>query len=105
MAEVRDVTRNVAIFESWVISVSVIPSEKYSCSGSRDRFSSGKTASDRILEFLLPRSRSRNPPGLTSYNPKTRRTAASPRPTAHTYPEAEAGAVAGADDVEACAAR
>ena len=32
---------------------SVMPSAKYSCSGSRDRLSSGSTASDRIRRRVL----------------------------------------------------
>src|SRR5436309_14539809 len=48
MAEVLETTRNALIFASDVISASVSPSAKYSCSGSPERFSKGRTAKDRI---------------------------------------------------------
>src|SRR5262245_39606030 len=48
MTDVREMTRSALIFESSVMRSSVMPSAKYSCSGSRDRFSSGRTASARI---------------------------------------------------------
>ena len=40
--------RNAPTFESWVMSTSVIPSEKYSCSGSWERLSRGRTANDSM---------------------------------------------------------
>src|SRR5262249_42139099 len=48
MTDVREITRSALIFESSVMRSSVMPSAKYSCSGSRDKFSSGKTASARM---------------------------------------------------------
>ncbi len=48
MTEVREITRSPPILARSVMSCSVMPSAKYSCSGSPDRFSSGKTATDRI---------------------------------------------------------
>src|SRR6478609_9683516 len=48
MTDVREITRSALIFESSVMRSSVMPSAKYSCSGSRDRFSSGRTASARM---------------------------------------------------------
>src|SRR5689334_18565049 len=48
MTEVREMTRSEAILAISPISSSVIPSEKYSCSGFPDRFSSGSTAMESI---------------------------------------------------------
>ena len=48
MTDVREITRSPPIFARSAISCSVIPSAKYSCSGSPDRFSNGSTAMDRI---------------------------------------------------------
>src|SRR5262252_42487 len=48
MTDVREITRSALIFESSVMRSSVMPSAKYSCSGSPDRFSSGRTASARM---------------------------------------------------------
>ncbi len=63
IAEVRETTRRVSILDRFVISVSVMPSAKYSCSGSRERFSSGSTARDRMVPGSgVPKSRWRSPP-------------------------------------------
>ena len=43
-------TRNEAILAISPISSSVIPSEKYSCSGFPDKFSSGSTAIESIRD-------------------------------------------------------
>ncbi len=48
MAEVREITRSALIRARSEIRASVMPSAKYSCAGSRDTFSSGSTASERI---------------------------------------------------------
>ncbi|MBA7705721.1 hypothetical protein ES703_114557 [subsurface metagenome] len=56
MIDVRDLTCSAPIFPRSAISASVIPSAKYSCSGSPDRFSSGSTASDTIRPGLAPPS-------------------------------------------------
>ena len=60
IADVRDTTCNSPILTNVLISASVSPSAKYSCSGSRDRFSKGKTASERMHFagwFSLPTKR------------------------------------------------
>jgi hypothetical protein len=44
ITDVREITRSDPIFARVVISSSVIPSAKYSCEGSPERFSSGNTA-------------------------------------------------------------
>src|SRR4029450_6831064 len=49
ITEVRDVTCSAEILASAVISSSVMPSAKYCCWGSSDRFASGSTASDSIF--------------------------------------------------------
>jgi hypothetical protein len=49
MTEVREITRREDIFANSVINSAVIPSAKYSCSESPDRFSSGSTASEWML--------------------------------------------------------
>jgi len=46
ITEVRDITFSDPIFDRSVISSSVMPSAKYSCSGSPERFASGNTASE-----------------------------------------------------------
>src|ERR1700753_2691385 len=46
MAEVREMTRMEDILANSVINSAVIPSAKYSCSTSPDRFSKGSTASE-----------------------------------------------------------
>src|SRR5260221_6220054 len=48
MTEVRETTRRDRILERSVMSASVIPSAKNSCSESRERFASGRTASEVI---------------------------------------------------------
>ena len=48
MTDVRETTRKEPMWDRSVISASVIPSVKYSCSGSRERFASGRTASEAI---------------------------------------------------------
>ena len=48
MAVVREITRSAPIFARLLMSASVSPSAKYSCSESWDSFSDGRTASDRI---------------------------------------------------------
>src|SRR6266508_5198334 len=53
MADVREITRSAEILERRAISSSVIPSAKYSCFGSCERFSSGRTASDLISGRLV----------------------------------------------------
>src|SRR6266513_1319145 len=49
ITEVREITLSVPICASSVVSASVMPSAKYSCSGSCDRFSSGSTATERLV--------------------------------------------------------
>src|SRR6266536_405047 len=49
MAEVREMTRKAPIFARSPIRASVIPSTKYSCAGSPERFCNGKTTIDAIL--------------------------------------------------------
>ena len=44
--DVREMTFSVLIFARSVVNASVIPSAKYSWSGSQERFSSGSTAMD-----------------------------------------------------------
>ena len=44
--EVREITLSALIFESWAMMSSVIPSLKYSFSGSVLMFSKGRTATD-----------------------------------------------------------
>jgi hypothetical protein len=46
MAEVRDITRSELMLANSVINSAVIPSAKYSCSVSPERFSKGNTAKD-----------------------------------------------------------
>jgi RNA polymerase sigma factor (sigma-70 family) len=46
---VREITRSALICPRWLISSSVMPSAKYSCAASPDRFSNGSTARERIL--------------------------------------------------------
>ena len=48
MADVREITRSVLICPRSVINSSVMPSAKYSCDASPERFSSGSTAKERI---------------------------------------------------------
>ena len=48
MTDVREMTRSALIFESSAMSASVMPSEKYSCSGSAERFWNGRTAIEVI---------------------------------------------------------
>src|SRR5258708_37801926 len=48
MTEVRDITCSEPTWASLVISSSVSPSEKYSCAGSEERLTRGKTAMERI---------------------------------------------------------
>ena len=48
MADVREITRRPLTFARSAISVSVMPSEKYSCSGSEEKLPSGSTASEWI---------------------------------------------------------
>ena len=52
MTDVREITLSEPSFARSPISTSVIPSEKYSCSGSPERFSSGRTAMERIGEEI-----------------------------------------------------
>src|SRR5437667_406626 len=47
-AEVWEITRRRPILARFVVSSSAIPSARYSCDGSPERFCSGKTAIDRI---------------------------------------------------------
>ena len=54
MIEVREVTRKAEIFPRSEIRSSVMPSLKYSCIGSPDRFSSGRTANECIGVALTP---------------------------------------------------
>ncbi len=63
-------TRSALILPRLVINSSVIPSAKYSCSGSRERFSSGSTAMDSILGTGRVRrsKRSRKPTTLKARN-------------------------------------
>ena len=55
ITDVREMIRSVPICASREMSASVIPSEKYSCAGSRDRFRSGRTASDESRGGAPPR--------------------------------------------------
>ena len=66
MTEVREITRSALILERSAISASVIPSAKYSWSGSREKFSSGRTARDEMrgVRFRLSK-RSRQSPTLS----------------------------------------
>src|SRR5258708_30903414 len=48
MTEVRDITCSEPTWASLVISSSVSPSEKFSCAGSEERLTRGKTAMERI---------------------------------------------------------
>jgi len=77
MADVRDITRNAPIFERSVVSSSVMPSTKYSCSGSWERFSMGNTAMERIAGPRLSNSRARQPPTFAANKTTIRRHAAS----------------------------
>src|SRR5262249_20678285 len=59
ITEVREITRSELILAKLAISSSVIPSAKYSCSGSREKLSRGSTAKDRMLAAVeLPKNRS-----------------------------------------------
>ena len=79
ITEVREITLSALICANSVISASVMPSAKYSCSGSCERFSSGSTASDRIpLGSGLPNKRLRNPPALKPVRSATRKTQTRP---------------------------
>ncbi len=49
MVEVREITFSALILESWAMMSSVIPSLKYSFSGSVLMFSNGRTATDLVL--------------------------------------------------------
>src|SRR3954463_11539976 len=64
--EVRDVMRMLVLLARSVIRASVIPSAKYSCSGSLERFSRGITARAEICGVARHRAstRLRNPPRL-----------------------------------------
>jgi hypothetical protein len=63
MIVVREMTRSALICERSVISASVMPSAKYSCAESLDKFVSGSTARDRIFaDVVLLKSLSRSPP-------------------------------------------
>ena len=46
MTDVREITRRARTFDSWAITSSVIPSAKYSFSGSTLRLRNGRTATD-----------------------------------------------------------
>ena len=48
MAEVREITLSAPMRANSWISASVMPSAKYSCAGSPERFSSGSTASEEM---------------------------------------------------------
>ena len=48
MTDVREITRTPLILAIAEISSSVMPSEKYSCAGSPERFSSGRMARESI---------------------------------------------------------
>ena len=80
MTEVREITRSALILDRLVISASVIPSAKYSCSGSPDRFSNGRTASElMITAWGRLKSRSRHPPTFNAMSNAT--TATTPTAT------------------------
>ncbi len=49
ITDVREITRRSWILERRPMSASVIPSARYSCAGSPDRFFKGSTAKDLIL--------------------------------------------------------
>jgi hypothetical protein len=58
ITEVREITLRARICARLLISVSVMPSAKYSCSGSPDKFCKGSTAIDWIFgcsRFAPPR--------------------------------------------------
>ena len=81
MAEVREMTRNAPIFAKSPISASVIPSAKYSCAGSPDRFWSGNTTIEVICDGAVER--------LSRMNTKRAKASARPRTvseTRHTLP-------------------
>jgi hypothetical protein len=46
--ELREITSRPAIFDKSVITSSLMPSEKYSCSGSPDMLVNGRTAIDWV---------------------------------------------------------
>jgi len=48
ITELREITLSERIFESWMMTSSVIPSAKYSFSGSGLRFTNGSTAIDGV---------------------------------------------------------
>src|SRR5262249_31931809 len=85
ITEVREITRSELILAKLAISSSVIPSAKYSCSGSREKLSRGRTARERIFAAAGPANgRSRQPPRLrparlTKTAPVTRAVARSTR--------------------------
>src|SRR5579862_1683341 len=84
MTDVREVRCNAPVFEICVMSASVIPSEKYSCSGSRERLSKGRTAKDSIA-FAPPTSGDRRFAIQLNVmaSPTATATAASPKNHAH----------------------
>src|SRR5690348_9820804 len=57
MEDVREITLRLGILASSVISSSVMASAKYSCAGSRERFSRGRTASEVIAAASLSRTK------------------------------------------------
>ncbi len=80
ITEVREITRNLPIFARSVMSSSVMPSTKYSCCGSLERFSSGRIAIERIGESDSPARTRRRPipqastaSAITMATPKTTR--------------------------------
>ena len=54
ITDVREMTRTSGIPERRPIRASVIPSARYSCVGSPDRFFKGNTASDLMANCLVP---------------------------------------------------
>ncbi len=64
IAEVREITRSDRICASCVMSSSVMPSAKYSCSASPEKFASGRTAIDWMPPAAPPGSSLRIVPAL-----------------------------------------
>jgi hypothetical protein len=82
ITDVREITFRARMRDSSVITASVIPSAKYSCSGSLERFESGSTASESIRPpFSLPVHRLLNRPTSAAKSTATTASAPSPRLT------------------------
>lgn len=84
ITEVREITFRAEIFERWVMSSSVMPSEKYSWAGSPERFVRGRTARERMDDPRGPGPNhfELNPPASSSSSAATSATTAAPAATA-----------------------